>query len=100
MSVNPYLEVNKYLLPHPEEIFTALNRGEKYTKLDLSEAYLHISLEEESKNLVVINIHKGLYRFTGLPYGVVSTPSVFQQIMDQILPKQEGIICYPNHRKK
>ena len=94
VSVNPHLEVNKYPLPHPEEIFTTLNGGEKFTKLDLSEAYLQIPLEEESRNLVVINTHKGLYRFTQLPYGLASAPSIFQQIMDQILPKQEGIICY------
>ena len=33
----------------------------KYTKLDLSEADLQIPLEEESRNLVVINTYKGLY---------------------------------------
>ena len=36
-------------LPHPEEIFTALNGGEKFTKLDLSEAYLQIPLEKQSR---------------------------------------------------
>ena len=94
VSINPHLEVNKYPLPHPEEIFTALNGGEKFTKLDLSEAYLQIALDEQSRNLVVINTHKGLYHFTQLPYGVASAPAIFQQIMDQILPQREGIICY------
>ena len=31
VSINPHLEVNKHLLLHPEEIFTALNGGEKFT---------------------------------------------------------------------
>ena len=44
VSINPHLQVNKYPLPHPDEIFTALNGGKKYTKLDLSEAYLQIPL--------------------------------------------------------
>lgn len=35
VSVNPYLEVNQYPLPRPEELFAALNGGEKFTKLDL-----------------------------------------------------------------
>ena len=34
MSVNPHLELNKYPLPYPEEIFTVLNGSEKFTKLD------------------------------------------------------------------
>ena len=78
VSVNPHLEVNKYPLPHPKKIFTALNGGEKFTKLDLSEAYLQIPLEEESRNLVV-------------PYGVSSAPSIFQQIMDQIYSSEKEL---------
>ena len=32
VPINKQLEVNKYPLPHPEEIFTAFNGGEKFTK--------------------------------------------------------------------
>ena len=62
-------------LTPPRGNIMALNGGEKFTILDLSEAYLQIPLEEESRNLVVINTHKGLCCFTRLPYGVASTPS-------------------------
>ena len=61
--MNPYLEVNQYHSPRPEELFAALNGGEKFTKLDLSEAYLQIELEDESKKYLVINTHRGLYQF-------------------------------------
>ena len=94
VSINPHLEINQYPLPHPEVLFAALNGGVHFTKLDLSEAYLQIPLEEQSKKYLVINTHKGLYRFTRLPYGVAAAPSIFQQIMDQILPKLPGIVCY------
>ena len=33
--------------------------------------------------------NKGLYCFTQLPYGVAPAPSIFQQIMDQILPNKK-----------
>ena len=59
--MNPYLEGNQYPLPRPEELFAALNGGEKFTKLDLSEAYLQIELENESKQYLVINTHRRLY---------------------------------------
>ena len=58
---------------------------------------MQIPLDDQSRNLAVINTHKGLYHFTLLPNGVASAPSIFQQIMDQILPKQEGIICHIDH---
>ena len=94
VSINPQLEINQYPLPHPEILFAALNGGTQFTKLDLSEAYLQIPLDEQAKKYLVINTHKGLYRFTRLPYGVASAPSIFQQIMDQILPKLPGVVCY------
>ena len=57
MTINPYLNVNQYPLPRPKELFAALNNGQHFTKLDLSEAYLQIELEEESKKYLVINSH-------------------------------------------
>lgn len=72
----------------------ALNGGEKFTKLDLSEAYLQIELEDESKQYLVVNTHRGLYQFNRLPYGVASAPAIFQQIVEQILPKIPGLVYY------
>ena len=94
VSTNPYLEINQYPLLHLELLFAVLNGGVQFTKLDLSEAYLQIPLEEQSKKYLVINMHKGLYCFTRLPYGVAVAPSIFQQIMGQILPKLPGVACY------
>ena len=91
VSINPHLEINQYPMPHPEILFAALNGGVQFTKL---EAYLQIPLDEQSKKYLVINTHKGLYHFTRLPYGIASAPSIFQQIMDQILPKLPGVVCY------
>ena len=93
VTINPYLNVNQYPLPRPEELFAALNNGQDFTRIDLSEAYLQIELEE-SKKYLVINIHKGLYRFNRLPYGIVSAPAIFQQIIEQVLPKLPKVVCY------
>ena len=94
VSLNPQLQVNQYPLPHPDELFSALNGGQKFTTLDLSEAYLQIELEEEAKSCTTINTHKGLYAFNRLPYGIASSPAIFQCVMEQILPKIPGIVCY------
>ena len=39
-------------------------------------------------------MHKGLYQYTRLPFGVSSAPSIFQATMDQILQGVEKTICY------
>ena len=94
VTVNPQLLVNQYPLPRPEELFAALNGGQKFTTLDLSEAYLQIELEEGAKAYTTISTHKGLYSFNRLPYGIASAPAIFQCLIEQILPKLPGVVCY------
>ena len=94
VTVNPQLQVNEYPLPRPEELYATLNGGQKFTTLDLSEAYLQIELEEGAKVYTTINTHKGLYCFNRLPYGIASAPAMFQCLMEQILPKLPGVVCY------
>ena len=94
VTVNPQLQVTQYPLPRPEELFATLNGGQRFTTLDLSEAYLQIELEEGAKACTTINTHKGLYSFNRLPYGIASAPAIFQNTMEQILPKLPGIGCY------
>ena len=48
-------------------------------------------LEDKSQQQVTINMHKGLYQYTRLPFGVASAPAIFQKTMDIIL---QGVICY------
>ncbi len=59
--------------------------------MDLSQAYLQIELEEESKQFVTINTHQGLFQFNRLPFGVSSAPAIFQRGMENLL---EGVRCW------
>ncbi|XP_055355332.1 uncharacterized protein K02A2.6-like [Paramacrobiotus metropolitanus] len=93
-GLNDSLDVQKYPLPTPDELFAKLNGGCKFSTLDLAEAYAQIELDEESKQLVVINTHKGLFRYNRLPFGVASGPSIFQQIIERILQGCEGVAVY------
>ena len=67
-----------YPLPQIEELTFCLPGGQTFTTLDLSHAYLQLELEEGSQELVTINTHKGLYKYTCLPFGVASAPAIFQ----------------------
>ena len=94
VTVNPQLKINQYPIPRPEELFAALNGGEQFTKLDFSEAYLQLELDEESQQFMVINTHKGLFKYTRLPFGIAAAPAVFQQTMDIVLQGLPGVVCY------
>ena len=59
-TVNPVSKLDRYPIPKIEDLFAKLSEGKRYTKLDLSQAYLQVPLDEESKKLLVVNTPKGL----------------------------------------
>ena len=78
-TVNEASKLDKYPIPKIEDLLLQLAGGKHFTKLDMSQAYQQVLLEDDSKDLVVINTHRGLFRYTRLPFGVSSAPGIFQR---------------------
>ena len=85
VTVNPCLEEEYYPLPTEEDLFAMLARGKYFSKIDLSNAYQQLELDEESQKLLTINTHKGLFQYKRLPYGISTATSIFQSKMDKVL---------------
>ena len=66
-----------YPIPQVEDLLSKLAGGKVFTKLDMSQAYQQLKLDETSRPYEVINTHKGLFRYTYLPYGISSAPGIF-----------------------
>ena len=49
--LNAQLMVDQHPHPRIEDILASLSEGEKFTKLDLRWAYLHMEMFDESKNI-------------------------------------------------
>ena len=79
------METKIYQLPTIEDILAKLAGGQYFTKLDLTQAYQQLPLDEDSRSILVVNTPKGFFQYTHLPYGVSTAPAIFQAIMDQIL---------------
>ena len=94
VTVNQVLDVEQYPLPKPEDLFATLAGGKFFSKLDLSQAYLQLLLDDTSLPYVTVNTHQGLYTCTRLPFGVASAPAIFQRMMDTVLQGIPGVICY------
>ncbi|XP_063635087.1 uncharacterized protein K02A2.6-like [Cydia splendana] len=84
LTLNKGLEVDRFPLPRVDDLLTKLHGGQKFTKLDLSQAYAQFELDEESKKYAVINTHKGLFRYNRLIYGLASSPGIFQRKLEQL----------------
>ena len=92
--LNATLEDFHYPLPSPEEVFTKLNGSSFFSKINLSNAYLQIPVNNDSANLLCINTHRGLYRYERLAFGVKVAPAIFQQVMDTMLGGLDSAIAY------
>lgn len=94
MTVNAACKTEQYPLLVIDDLFAALNEGDLYSTLDLSDAYNQIPLDEESKKPTVINTHRGLFCYNRLPFGVSSAPAIFQRTMETILTGIPGVQVY------
>ncbi len=94
MTVNWETVTETYPLPRVDDLLASLGGGTFFSKLDLKHGYQQVVLDDESKQLVTINTHKGLYRVNRLPFGVVSAPALFQRIMETILPGISNVLVY------
>ena len=86
VSLNSQLKIDQYPLPRVDDVFASLAGGsQRFTKIDLRQAYLQLEMEDESKKYLVLNTHKGLYRLNRLAFGIASAPAIWQRAMDQLL---------------
>ena len=94
MELKNSLKTLNYPQLYPENIFVNLNGGKFFLKIYLSDVYLQIKMDKNSKKLLSINTHKGLYKFDRLPFGVKVAPNIFQQIMDAMLTGLDFSVAY------
>ena len=88
-TINRVVNLERYPIPKIEDLFSQLSGGVVFSKIDPSQAYQQLKLEEESKQFTVINTHKGLFQFNRLPFGISSAPAIFQRAMENL----SGIPC-------
>ena len=65
-----------------------------FSKIDLKTAFQQLELDEASKELCTVNTNKGLFKVNRLPFGVASSPALWQRTMDSILINLPGVCCF------
>ncbi|XP_037293178.1 uncharacterized protein K02A2.6 isoform X1 [Manduca sexta] len=83
-TLNPALLIDRYPLPRIGDVLVGLNGAQFFSKIDLSQAYNQVELDD-SKKYTVINTHRGLFRYNRLVYGLASSVGIFQRIMTKLL---------------
>lgn len=82
------------ILCHFPRIFLELANCQYFSIVDLSDAFHQVVVSENSRKLLTINTHRGLFQYNRLPFGVKTAPGAFQQIMDQLISGLDGTSAY------
>ncbi|XP_018397158.1 PREDICTED: uncharacterized protein K02A2.6-like [Cyphomyrmex costatus] len=85
LTLNEYLKSDSHTMPTFEDLLEKIAGGERFSVIELKDAYLQMKVEEKSKDLLIIVTHIGYYRFKRLPFGLAVAPMIFQRFIDELL---------------
>lgn len=94
LTVNQAPKLDSYPIPKIKDLFATLAGGKNFSKLDMSQSYQQLPLEEESKKYVVINTQWGLYRYNRLLFGISSAPGIFQRTMENLVQGISWVVVF------
>ena len=90
MDLNEYIIREHYHLPHTSEILE-MAEAKYFSKMDASQKFYQIQLDEESTLLCTVATPFGRHSFTRLPYGINCAPEIFHANVHQLLECDTGV---------
>ena len=76
---NKAINCERHIIPKIEDILTELHGAKYFSKIDLTEGYHQIKLDQNSRHITNFATNQGLYRYKRLIYGKSSTFESFKK---------------------
>lgn len=74
-----------FRMPTLEEILANLDGATWFSTIDLTSAFFHVVLHDNSRHLTNFFAGNATYRFKRLPFGLCNAPDIFQEILQTII---------------
>ena len=92
--LNQRIIKDAYALPRIEEVFDCLNNSKYFSVIDMKSGYHQVSIEEDHKERTAFTVGAlGFYEFSKMPFGLASSPAVYQRLMEECLGDYNMNIC-------
>ena len=65
-----------------------------FTKIDIHSAYFQLMLTKKASEICSISTTFGTYSYAVAPMGINAIPSVFQNIMAELIGDMDNVFCY------
>ena len=83
--VNKVTKPDKYGLHRPEDIFQSVEKARFFSKLDMRQGFLQISIHKDDYGKTAFWCGNRLLAYTRMPYGLKNASAAFQRRMDHEL---------------
>lgn len=94
ITINKYLENCNYPLPCIDKIFASSGDSTIFTKLDLSNAYNQLELDDQYRLLCTWIAHTGTPKVERLPFTVKTTAAILQKTVENLLLVIPNVVVY------
>ncbi|POW21490.1 hypothetical protein PSHT_02381 [Puccinia striiformis] len=81
-ALNTYTAADRYPIPKITETLNNLAKAKFLTSMDVLKGFHQNVIAEDSKKFLRIILHKGIYEYLRMPFGIKNAPSHFQRMMD------------------
>ncbi len=87
-SLNNLTIKNRHLLSLVGELLDWLGRAQRFTQLDLTNAYYQMRIKEGDKWKTAFRTRYGHFEYQVMPFGLTNTPATFQGYINKILAEK------------
>lgn len=89
-EANKAISREKHPMPTVDDLMVDLNSSTVFSKLDLSNAYHQLELDESCRYITTFSTHVGLRRYKRLLFGVNAASEIFQKVISDLLADIPG----------
>ena len=90
-NLNAYIKREHHHLPHKSEIVADMAGAQFFSKLDASQGFYQMQLDDASTKLCTMATPFGRYSFQRMPYGISSAPEVYHKTIERLMEGLEGV---------
>ncbi|GFT44864.1 retrovirus-related Pol polyprotein from transposon 412 [Trichonephila clavipes] len=78
-KLNQKLVKDKFPLPIIEDVLDTLQEAKVYSTLDLRNGFFHVDVDEDCRKYTSFIVPDGQFEFNKVPFGLSTSPGVFQR---------------------